>query len=313
MKTVSTLALILVVLVAAILPLGTPVAEAVGPERYAWSAEIDQDVRNVHPGETITIGFRRLWNRSNFTWNALDHDHPHHIHLSYHWYMARRQHAHNIDKGRLIQWGGLRSHFLRDVKPGEVLDMGRPGAHHQPPEMTVRVPQVSFPPGVREKWLVLAIDLVREGVIWFSQAGNPTARISVQVVPRPTPPPLPTYSAIYHDHNSTPSIMAAGSRARFDFAVRNRGSATWNRGGPNPVRASYHWYDTRGNVVIWEGLRTRLPRDVAPGQSSGVFTITIQAPSTPGTYFIKYDMVKEGVTWFSWTGAPMHVRQVIVR
>lgn len=296
MKTISYLALVVVVLVATILPLGAPLAKAQGPERYGANLILTVVSREMlererfQPGDVITL-IVDINNTGNFTWNAHDHRHPYHIHLSYHWY---------DDQTNLIQWDGLRSHLAEDVPPNGWANSAK---------MTVKVPQVSFQPGEEVKTLSLRLDLVREGVTWFSWVGVPTSNYWVRVEPSGAG----AYSAIYTDHNSTPSIMAAGSKARFTFAVVNKGSATWNRGGSNPVHTSYHWYDSRGKVVVWDGLRTKLPKDVAPGKGSGTFTITIKAPPTPGTYFIKYDMVKEGVTWFSWVGSPMHVRQVVVR
>jgi hypothetical protein len=32
---------------------------------------------------------------------------------------------------------------------------------------------------------------------------------------------------------------------------------------------------------------------------------TVRAPSTPGTYCLQYDLLHDGVTWFSWQGAAM--------
>ncbi|GFP33188.1 hypothetical protein HKBW3S42_01510, partial [Candidatus Hakubella thermalkaliphila] len=241
MKTVSALALALMILVVSILPLGGPTAKAQGPERYdvSWDYGGLLDVFELgtfRPGETFTVRLG-VTNRGNFTWNAKDHKHPYHIHLSYHWYDAQ---------GNLIQWEGLRSHLPRDLAPGERLH-----PFYDPVEVTVKVPEVSFPPprrGSRHNALI-RFDLVREGVTWFSWAGASTLAFYTLVEKAPE---LPSYSAIYTDHNSTPSIMAAGSKASFPFAVRNTGRATWNRGGPNPVHASYHWYDRRGKVVLWD-------------------------------------------------------------
>ncbi|GFP31278.1 hypothetical protein HKBW3S34_02197, partial [Candidatus Hakubella thermalkaliphila] len=274
MKTISYLTLVLVVLVATILPLGGTVAKAKGPERYdmTWNYGGLSDVfegSTFRPGATFTVRLG-VTNQGNFTWNAKDHQHPHHIHLSYRWY---------DHKGNLVQRDGLRSHFPRDVAPGVKL-------HHffDPVEVTVKVPKSGFPPagpGPYDYNAMICFDLVREGVTWFSWVGASPLCFSTKVEKAPEPP---RYSAVYNDHNSTPSIMAAGSKASFNFGVQNTGAATWNRGGSNPVHISYHWYDRRGRVVVWDGLRTKLPKDVAPGEGSGTFTITIKAPSTPGTY-----------------------------
>jgi hypothetical protein len=53
--------------------------------------------------------------------------------------------------------------------------------------------------------------------------------------------------------------------------------------------------------VVFEGLRTRLPHDVAPGQSVRV-AARVRAPARPGSYLLRWDLVHETVTWFSETG-----------
>ncbi|HWW83139.1 MAG TPA: hypothetical protein VNZ26_06025, partial [Vicinamibacterales bacterium] len=52
------------------------------------------------------------------------------------------------------------------------------------------------------------------------------------------------------------------------------------------------------NVPYQDGIRTDLGRMVATGQ-----TVTVEgrllAPSFPGLYWLQWDMVEEGVTWFA--------------
>ena len=38
------------------------------------------------------------------------------------------------------------------------------------------------------------------------------------------------------------------------------------RGAPASVQAASHWLDERGNPIVWDGLRTELPRTIAPGE-----------------------------------------------
>ncbi|MDM7998724.1 MAG: hypothetical protein QUS33_01655, partial [Dehalococcoidia bacterium] len=69
----------------------------------------------------------------------------------------------------------------------------------------------------------------------------------------------------------------------------------------SPVHLAYHWYTSDGYLVQWDGQRSVLLTDLAPGQSTTV-TATVSAPGTPGNYILKWDMVQEGVTWFSSAG-----------
>src|SRR5438067_1871077 len=94
-----------------------------------------------------------------------------------------------------------------------------------------------------------------------------------------------------------PASMGAASDAIVSVAVTNSGTATWTAAGPQPVDLAYHWHDAAGNTVVWDGLRTPLAADVAPGQS-----VTLQArvvaPSGSGQYTLTFDLVREGVAWF---------------
>jgi hypothetical protein len=72
----------------------------------------------------------------------------------------------------------------------------------------------------------------------------------------------------------------------------------WPNSGSHPVRLSYHWYDSNGNLVTWDGLRTSLGEDVPAGDDIHLQAKVI-APFHAGTYTLKWDMVQEGITWFS--------------
>lgn len=77
--------------------------------------------------------------------------------------------------------------------------------------------------------------------------------------------------------------------------LTNAGSMTWVAGGPNPFRLAYHW---SGPAPLYEGDRTALPHDIAPGDMITI-DATLKTPAVPGTYTLEWDMVHEGVTWFS--------------
>lgn len=85
------------------------------------------------------------------------------------------------------------------------------------------------------------------------------------------------------------------------ITVTNKGKDTWPAGGA--FRLAYHVLAADNTtVVVNDGQRTYLPAAVAPGQS-----ITLQAgvaPLAAGSYHLHFDMVHEGVTWFSSEGVP---------
>lgn len=90
----------------------------------------------------------------------------------------------------------------------------------------------------------------------------------------------------------------AGATLTVAVTVRNTGRDAWPRGGPNPVRLGYRWYDAGGQQVAAADHRTPLPRDVAPGEEVQI-SATLAAPAQAGTYTLSFDLVHEGITWFA--------------
>jgi SAM-dependent methyltransferase len=109
-----------------------------------------------------------------------------------------------------------------------------------------------------------------------------------------------------------PSRLAPGSEGRFAIDLENAGWDTWRSDGAHPVRVSYHWRTTAGDTVEFDGLRSDLPRPLAPGETCRV-DLTVHAPAAAGRYVLAIDLVKEGVTWFSETGQPCHAAPIDVR
>ncbi len=96
-----------------------------------------------------------------------------------------------------------------------------------------------------------------------------------------------------------PRRWRPGERAMVSLRIRNRGWMPWSsRRASNPIYVSYHWLDHRGRVVIYDGIRTRLPTDIAPGEACEV-RMWIEAPGHRGRHDLVIDLVHEGVTWFS--------------
>jgi hypothetical protein len=87
--------------------------------------------------------------------------------------------------------------------------------------------------------------------------------------------------------------------------LTNVGQRTWQAEGDQAFHLSYHLATVAAGMRIglqYEGQRTMLPHDVPPGQSVSVVAAVITPPES-GDYLIEWDMVQEGVTWFSAKGA----------
>ena len=191
------------------------------------------------------------------------------VDLGYHWF---------DQTGKAVVWDGLRTKLPADLTTGQ----------------TVTLPaQVQSPPDPGS--YTLRFDLVQEGVTWFSGRGVPTGNVAVTVCCGKT------FGAQYQPQVTT--LAVSGALQTVPITVTNSGNFVWNAAGTNPVDLGYHWSDAAGNTILWDGLRTKLSADVAPGTSQ-TLQAQLQFPSTPGTYTLRWDMVQEGVTWFSGKGVP---------
>jgi hypothetical protein len=101
-------------------------------------------------------------------------------------------------------------------------------------------------------------------------------------------------SARFHDWTLEPP--QAGAVGFAEAEIENVGTVAWRDG----IRLAYHWLDDRGNPIVWDGLRTRLPL-VAPGERVSV-RARVRAPIPPGRYRFSLDLVAEHRAWFSQLG-----------
>ncbi|MDD3819578.1 MAG: NBR1-Ig-like domain-containing protein, partial [Actinomycetota bacterium] len=215
----------------------------------------------------------KVKNTGALEWNR-NGDNP--VYLGYHWIDFRTK--------KVVVFDGKRSIISRDgidVGDEEVFDL------------TVISPSE---PGE----YILQIDLVQEGVTWFSYKGVPPLEkyVSVDI----------TYSAEYYDAGETPNYVEPGEEFEVKVKVKNSGFQEWEHSGEKRVSLGTHWIDrdTR-EVVIWDGERGLLDYDVSHGEEIEV-NIKIKAPDEPGRYILQYDMVHERVTWFSEKGViPLEV------
>jgi len=124
--------------------------------------------------------------------------------------------------------------------------------------------------------------------------------------------PLKKYQALYDDNDNTPDVMKVNKEYNLDIKLKNLGTVKWPNESVSPVFLSYHWYDLKSDkVFIYDGIRTKLPESVKPNKEL-VLEARIIAPSEPGDYLLIYDLIDEGVTWFSEEGVVPLVKSVRV-
>ena len=105
---------------------------------------------------------------------------------------------------------------------------------------------------------------------------------------------------------SPPATMAPGSRVDLTVRVKNTSDTTWPvRGrvgdGYYQVNLGDRWIDAE-NKDVKVDERAFLPRAMKPGEEAELPFILI-APPRVGDYTVEFDMVQEGVAWFSQKGA----------
>jgi hypothetical protein len=93
----------------------------------------------------------------------------------------------------------------------------------------------------------------------------------------------------------------AGAVGLTRVALQNAGSAIWRSHAGSGIYASYHWLDRRGNAIVWDGIRTYLPRPLEPGQELEL-ELNVRGPIPPGRYRLALDLVDEGRYWFAELG-----------
>jgi hypothetical protein len=96
-----------------------------------------------------------------------------------------------------------------------------------------------------------------------------------------------------------PSHFAAGQLTLIDCAVTNSGEGFLCSELPYPVYISYRWRQTAKSPEFphLEGIRTRLPKTLAPGESLRC-RIELQSPDIEGEVKLTITMLQERVVWF---------------
>jgi hypothetical protein len=176
--------------------------------------------------------------------------------------------------------GANRSPLAVDVQPGTTLNLIIP--------ITAPVYPTNY---------TLVMDLYKENEFAFADKG---------VAPNDTPTGVSVdFKAAYNVPVgavlSAPSFNA-GQTVTVPVTVTNTGQGVFPTTSSFPVNLGYHWYNSAGTAVVWDGARTKLPADLAPGQSVSL-NAAVAAPTNPGTYNLRFDLVQEGVSWFSLKGA----------
>ncbi len=228
-------------------------------ERYGFEIESAHAPVRLSSGETLTVPVT-IRNTGTMTWSSARG-----FFLSYHWLRPDRT---------PIVWNGVRTPFPQSVAAGAAITVA---AQLRTPESPGR--------------LLLEWDVVQEHVCWISSKLN-----------RPPPAIAVTIERAGPAHAFTvlsariPRWWLSRTTRRIHLVLRNDGRMTWK---PNePINVSYHWLRRNGRVIVFDGERTRIPKEVAPGQTVAL-DVNVLAPRKTGKAILQIDMVHEGVCWFA--------------
>jgi hypothetical protein len=122
---------------------------------------------------------------------------------------------------------------------------------------------------------------------------------------------------VQYEVPATARTTSGGEVFAVPITLHNTGSIAWRAEGERPTNLSYHWALAPGGgspsrLVEFEGRRTALPSDVAPGGVVQIVAVA-RAPTVAGRYRLSWDLVQENVTWFSDRGNPPGEQVVDVR
>jgi hypothetical protein len=131
-----------------------------------------------------------------------------------------------------------------------------------------------------------------------------------QVLAGSAPHPLARFGQILEPLFRLEAIRL-GHSVKIPVRITNPTVETWSAAGDGTgvlsVRLSYRWIDLGGRAVVEDGLRTRLPRDLRPGESVAV-EAEVAPPEIPGRYVLRLSMVQEGVAWFDASGGASELK-----
>lgn len=98
--------------------------------------------------------------------------------------------------------------------------------------------------------------------------------------------------------------LQTGATTTVPIGLTNTGRLTWDSTRDPAYAMSYHWLRAgTEDVVEFDGVRTRFPSAVTPGESL-TLPVIVRAPARPGTYVLVWDMVLESRAWLSTEGVP---------
>ena len=87
-----------------------------------------------------------------------------------------------------------------------------------------------------------------------------------------------------------PLVIEAGSFFRIDVEYKNIGTETWYKDEPPSGPGWVTLYSESNPKNLWGIVEVELPNDVAPGETVEIKIRRLKAPSTPGIYYMQWQL-----------------------
>jgi hypothetical protein len=124
--------------------------------------------------------------------------------------------------------------------------------------------------------------------------------------------PTPSVDAAVLRVIAPPSQAAAGGHLAVHVHVANSGSTRWDTApSAGQVRLGVQLLGVDGCVINRDHSRHPLPAPIDPGGRCEL-AVHVPVPSAKGSYHFKFDLVREGVTWFELAGSEPIVHRIDV-
>ena len=128
--------------------------------------------------------------------------------------------------------------------------------------------------------------------------------------------PPPPYALAFSLDAASPRLLGASQEVAVPVSLINSGGRAWD---PARIHLSYHWLwlvprelaHRSRTVPYHDGIRTDLGNASVPPGAGVTLQGRVLGPALPGVYWLQWDMVEEGVTWFAQV-APRQPRTLVV-
>lgn len=110
---------------------------------------------------------------------------------------------------------------------------------------------------------------------------------------------IETKGSIKIKENDKGLILPPGEEHLITVEITNDSNGNWECFGSSPINVSYHWLDKTGEIVTFDGERTKIIDSSLNAKETKEQLVKIITPSIQGVYILVLTLVQEGISWFT--------------